>query len=126
MERYNKPDAQDLERQKANINISGQNKYNANAIEVGESFKEGNVIGSPDYIPYESTRTILFQMEKCIANIKVEGVEGKHGTVCFCQIPFPDTKKGWSTKKVLITCNHIINRDLLYKPNSTISLLKNG
>ena len=43
MERYNKPDAQDLERQKANINISGQNKYNANAIEVGESFKEDNL-----------------------------------------------------------------------------------
>ena len=63
---------------------------------------------------------------ECIANIKVEGVEGKHGTVCFCQIPFPDKKKGWSNKKVLITCNHIINRDLLYKPNSTISLLKNG
>ena len=33
---------------------------------------------------------------------------------------------GGKPKKVLITNNHIVNQDLLNKPDSTISLLKNG
>ena len=125
MKRYNKPDTQDLEEQKPTINISEQNKYNTNVIESGESWKEGDIKGSPDIISYDSIKTIKFQMERCISKIKVKGTQG---TAFFCKIPFPDEKKGWGgkPKKVLITNNHIVNQDLLNKPDSTISLLKNG
>ena len=140
MERYNEPNTQDLERQRSTINIPAQNNYNANAIEVTKSTKEGKIIGSPDYISYNSTRTIISQMEKCIAKIKVEGVQGttEQGTAFFCKIPFPDENGGYTglTKDVLITNNHIINsmnsfyqktlhQDLklkLYRPHLKISL----
>ena len=64
-------------------------------------------------------------MENCIAKIKVGETKG---TAFFCKIPFPDEKNGWegNPKKVLITNNHIVNEDFLNKPDSTISLLKNG
>ena len=83
------------------------------------------IIGSPDYISYNSTQTIISQMEKCIAKITVEGVQG---TAFFCKIPFPDENGGWGglPKNVLITNNHIIKRELLNKNDSTISLLKYG
>ena len=88
------------------------------------------IIGSPDYISYNSTQTIISQMEKCIAEIKVEGVQGttEQATAFFCKIPFPDENGGYTglTKDVLITNNHIINRELLNKPDSTISFLKYG
>ena len=125
MKRYNQPDTQNLEQQKSTINIPSQNKYSINVIESTESFKEGDVKGSPDIISYELINTIKFQMENCIAKIIVGE---KKGAAFFCKIPFPDEKNGWrgNPKKVLITNNHIVNEDFLNKPDSTISLLKNG
>ena len=124
MKRYNQPVTQDLENQKPTINIPSQNKYNINVIESTESFKEDDVKGSPDIISYQLINTIKFQMENCIAKIKVGETRG---TAFFCKIPFPDEKNGWggNPKKVLITNNHIVNEDFLNKPDSTISYLKN-
>ena len=72
--------------------------------------------GYPTVINLDCTKEIINQMEKCICKIKV-GEE--QGTGFFCKIPFPVKN---NILKVLITNNHVINEDILYKNNSKISI----
>ena len=80
-----------------------------------EHQRESLFLDYPDIITYERLRTILEQMENCICKIKTEN---EAGTGFFCKIPFPNLKNQLS---VLITNNHIINKELLSKPNAKIS-----
>ncbi len=55
-------------------------------------------------------------MEMSICKIKI----GKEqGTGFFCKIPFPDKN---NLLKVLITNNHVIGEDILYKKDSKITI----
>ena len=72
--------------------------------------------GYPTVINLDCTKEIINQMEKSICKIKIGE---KQGTGFFCKIPFPDKNK---MLKVLITNNHVINKDILYKNNSKISI----
>ena len=78
--------------------------------------KEDRIIGYPDIIPYENTKVIIEQMEKCICKLKIRD---KQGTGFFCKIPFPNEEK---LIPVLITNNHVINQELLNENNKNISL----
>ena len=78
--------------------------------------KEERIIGYPDIIPYENTKVITEQMEKCICQIKIGN---KQGTGFFCKIPFPDEE---NLLPVFITNNHIINQELLNENNKNINL----
>jgi len=80
-----------------------------------EEINEANPIGCPNVIPFDCSKEIINQMEKNICKIKVE----KQGTEFFCKIPFPDKDH---MLKVLITNNHIINEDILYKKDAKISI----
>ena len=62
----------------------------------------------PTLISYRSTEKILEQMKKNICKINI----GKKGTGFFCEIPFPDKE---NLLKVLITNNHVINKELFNK-----------
>ena len=70
----------------------------------------------PCAMSYECTKEILNQMENKICKIKVN-----HGTGTgfFCKIPFPNTK---GVLPVLMTCNHVINENLLFSENGKIIL----
>ena len=81
-----------------------------------EEEKEFNLSEYPNLIPYECTKEILNQMEKNICKIKIGQIQG---TGFFCKIPFPNEK---NLLKVLITNNHIINEDILYKKDQVISI----
>ena len=70
----------------------------------------------PNIVPYESSKKIIDQMEKTICKIRSED---QQGTGFFCKIPFPDKNK---FLPVLITVNHVINEELLYKNNMEILL----
>ena len=70
----------------------------------------------PRAISYEATKKIIEQMEKCICKIKIEVLQG---TGFFCKIPFPDR---YHLLPVLITNNHIINKNLLYTKDANITL----
>ena len=72
--------------------------------------------GYPTVINLDCTKEIINQMEKCICKIKI-GEE--QGTEFFCIIPFPDKN---NILKVLITNNHVINEDILYKKKKKISI----
>ena len=72
--------------------------------------------GYPNVIPFDCTREIVNQMQKNICKIKI-GAE--QGTGFFCKIPFPDKNK---MLKVLITNNHVINENILYKKDEKISI----
>ena len=77
-----------------------------------EDNKENMLQGYPNIISYECTKKIKEQMEKNICKINI----GKsQGTGFFCKIPFPDLN---NMLPVLITNNHIINNELLYKKNA--------
>ena len=67
---------------------------------------ESNLIGYPNIITYECTKTIKQQMEKNICKIKI-GQE--QGTGFFCKIPFPGKKNMLS---VFITNNHLMNEEV--------------
>ena len=77
---------------------------------------EKQLKGYPSVIPYESTKKIVDQMEKCVCKIKIEYLQA---TGFFCKIPFPDKDQ---MLPVLITNNHAINEQILYQNNSKISL----
>ena len=62
------------------------------------------------------TKTIIEQMEKNICKIKIGNTQG---TGFFCKIPFPDKEHNLS---VLITANHIINKNILNEENRKISV----
>jgi len=66
-------------------------------------------------ISYDSTEKILSQMKMSVCKIKSD--KGIKGTGFFCKIPFPDSK---NLLPVLITNNHIINKEELDKKNSSI------
>ena len=74
------------------------------------------IIGSPNIISYETTKTIIDQMEQNICKIKVGSIQG---TGFFCEIPFPDKNNMFP---VFITNNHIINEKLLYAENAVIEI----
>ena len=79
-------------------------------------YEESILRGFPNVIPYECNKKIIEQMEKNICKLNI----GKNqGTGFFCIIPFPNKNK---MLPVLITNNHIINSDLLYKPKAKIKL----
>ena len=81
-----------------------------------EEEKENQITGYPNVIPFNCTKEIIHQMEKNICKIKVGPIQG---TGFFCKIPFPNEK---NVLKVLITNNHIINEDILYKKDQIISI----
>ena len=70
----------------------------------------------PCAMSYECTKEILNQMENKICKIEVN--HGK-ATGFFCKIPFPNTK---GVLPVLMTCNHVINENLLFSENGKIIL----
>jgi len=72
--------------------------------------------GYPTIVSFDCTKSIINQMEKNICKIKI-GAE--QGTGFFCQIPFPDKN---NMMKVLITNNHLINEDILYKKDAKIPI----
>jgi hypothetical protein len=82
---------------------------------MSEEIKETNPIGCPNVIPFDCSKEIINQMQKNICKIKVK----EQGTGFFCNIPFPDKDH---TLKVLITNNHVINEDILYKKDVKISI----
>ena len=105
--------------QECSLNISSEiGKNDRNKIETGERMKESlNMLkGYPNVISYDCTSKILYQMENCICKLRVGN---DRGTGFFCKIPYyPYDKK----LPVLITNNHIINRDLLFQKDAQISI----
>ena len=81
-----------------------------------ESNKESLLVGYPNPISYECTKMLLVQMEKCVCKIKIGNTQG---TGSFCKIPFPNKK---NMLPVLITNNHIINKEILNKKDDKISI----
>ena len=81
-----------------------------------EEMNETILTGYPNLISFDCTNEILNQMKNNICKIKL-GEE--QGTGFFCKIPFPDKEK---ELKVLITNNHVINEDILYKKDQKISI----
>ena len=81
-----------------------------------EDNKENIFVGYPNIISYECIKKIKEQMEKNICKINL----GKsQGTGFFCKLPFPDLN---NMLPVLITNNHIINNELLYKNNEKFEI----
>ena len=81
-----------------------------------EENKESLLTDYPNVIQYECTKKIIEQMEKEICRIII----GKNkGTGFFCKIPFPNQN---NMLPVFITNNHIINKDLLNKKDTKITL----
>ena len=81
-----------------------------------EEENESFLTGYPQPISYDCNKKIIEQMEKNIFKIKI-GVE--QGTGFFCNIPFPNKE---NMLPVLITNNHIIKENILYKNNEEIHL----
>ena len=79
--------------------------------------KEEYIASYPKAISFDCTEVIINQMKKNICRIKIE--KNLQGTGFFCKIPFPDKN---NMLKVLITNNHIINEETLYKDNQEISI----
>ena len=78
--------------------------------------KESILIGYPDVISLENTKKIIQQMEKNICKIKIGNMQG---TGFFCKIPFPNKD---NMLPVLITNNHVINENILFKEDEKISI----
>ena len=74
------------------------------------------IVDSPNIISYETTKTIIDQMEQNTFKINIGNLQG---TGFFCEIPFPDEN---NTLPVFITNNHIINEKLLYQENLIIEI----
>ena len=66
-------------------------------------------------------KKVIKQMENNICEIRKKDALNidLYGTGFFCKIPFPDKDH---MLKVLITNNHIINEDILYKKDAKISI----
>jgi len=82
-----------------------------------ELLPEKLLVGYPGIISYECCKNILKQMEKNICKIKIGE---SRGTGFFCKIPFPNINNLLS---VLITNNHIISENLLFKNDEKISIV---
>ena len=74
------------------------------------------LLGYPQEATYEVIEIMLQQMRKTICKIRIAEMQG---TGFFCKIPFPDLN---NMLRVLITNNHIINRDLLFQKDAQISI----
>jgi len=85
-------------------------------MEDEEEIKESILKKYPNVISFDCTKEIINQMERCTCKIKV-GEE--QGTGFFCQIPFPNKD---NMLKVIITNNHVINSDTLYKKDEEIEI----
>ena len=79
--------------------------------------KEDYITGYPIAIPFNSIEEMINQMKKNICKIKIGDAQG---TGFFCKIPFPDQN---NMLKVLITNNHVIKKDILFKKDQEISIL---
>jgi len=78
--------------------------------------KESILTGYPNVISFDCTQKIMEQMQKNICKIKIDG---NQGTGFFCKIPFPNKD---NMLPVLITNNHIIKQDILYKNDEIIKI----
>ena len=85
-------------------------------MEEKEEIKESILTKYPNIIPFDCTKEIINQMERCICKIKIGE---KQGTGFFCKIPFPNRD---NMLKVLITINHVINEDTLYRRDRKIEI----
>ena len=74
-----------------------------------EEQKESVLNNYPNIISYDCLKKIIEQMERNICKVNI-GEE--QGTGFFCKIPFPNQDK---ILPVIITNNHVINRDALNK-----------
>ena len=81
-----------------------------------EEYEEALLTDLPKVISYECTKKITEQMEKNICKINSGN---NQGTGFFCEIPFPNKNK---ILPVLVTNNHIINYDLLFKKDKIIEI----
>ena len=72
--------------------------------------------GYPTVISLDCTKEIISQMKKNICKIKIKE---NQGTGFFCKIPFPDKN---NMLKVVMTNNHVINEDILYKDGEKLSI----
>ena len=81
-----------------------------------EGINETVLTGYPSPIPYDCSKEIIKQMEKNICKLKIGD---EQGTGFFCKIPFPDKEH---LLTVLITNNHVIDENLLFKENAVIPL----
>ena len=81
-----------------------------------EENNETILSGYPNTISYDCSKEIIKQMEKNICKLKIGN---EQGTGFFCKIPFPDKEH---LLTVLITNNHVINENLLFKENALIPL----
>ena len=81
-----------------------------------EGINETVLTGYPSPIPYDCSKEIIKQMEKNICKLKIGNDQG---TGFFCKIPFPDKEHQLT---VLITNNHVIDENLLFKENAVIPL----
>jgi hypothetical protein len=81
-----------------------------------EEENESFLTGYPQPISYDCNKKIIEQMEKNIFKIKIGN---EQGTGFFCKIPFPNKE---NMLPVLITNNHIIKENILYKNNEEIHL----
>ena len=77
---------------------------------------ESILLGYPNIISYECIQKIIEQMEKSICKIKIGH---NQATGFFCKIPFPDKE---NMLPILITNNHVIENEVLYKDNEIISI----
>ena len=78
--------------------------------------KECILSGYPNVISYDCTKKIIKQMEENICKLKTGNTQG---TGFFCKIPFPNEN---NKLPVLLTNNHIINEEILFKKNEEITL----
>ena len=81
-----------------------------------KEIKESILTTYPNLIPFDCTKEIINQMERCICKIKIGD---NRGTGFFCKIPFPGKE---NILKVLITNNHVINEDILNKKDEEIEI----
>ena len=73
-------------------------------METENYIKEKELSSTPKSIPLEA---LDFLISKAKTNIcKIECSDGGHGTGFFCNIP-----TGWNSLKVLMTNNHVLNKD---------------
>ena len=97
--------------------------------------KESELNNSLKVIKYESMKKIIEQMEKNICLIATEKISEKksekesykesiqeQGTGFFCKIPFPNITNKLT---VLITNNHVIDKDLLDNKGKTTIYIQN-
>ena len=84
--------------------------------------KEKDLENHSKSMSLEAIEIVLKQMKNCICKIKFN-IKGKtgHGTGFLCKIEYDD----WSSKRVLITNNHILSKENIL-PGKEISFSMNN